>query len=120
VGDDLNRIVRALAVGANNLALAVINADNAELGISRFGFKFSRKTLRDPFAPGLFGKAIDGIDTAREMGESTRSMPSRTGTRRRQPVHRARWIADPQQQAAHVSRCDRGRVAKSHVPGHDS
>jgi hypothetical protein len=60
----LNRSAGSGAVGTDDFAPAVLDSDDAKLRISRFGVKFSGKTSRDALMPGLFGDAVNGIDTA--------------------------------------------------------
>ena len=67
-GNDPNRVVWSHAVDADNFAPVIIKADDAKHRVAGLGFQFRREAARDPVAPGLFGHAIDGIDTSRPAG----------------------------------------------------
>ena len=63
-------------IDANDFASAILDADDAELRVSRLGFEFGQQALRELVVPGLFGEAIDRIDAA---GETRPDQPVQCG-----------------------------------------
>src|SRR5215813_1620005 len=65
VGNDPDRPVLPKAVDTYDLAPAVIDADDAELRISRLGFQLGHVARRHSLAPGRLGRgAVEWIDAA--------------------------------------------------------
>jgi hypothetical protein len=51
-------------VDAQDFAPAILDADDAKLHVGGLGLELGDQTLCHPIMPGLFGKAIDRIDSA--------------------------------------------------------
>ena len=121
VGHDSNRSVRSGAVDANDLALAVIYPDEAELRIGRLERHLGSQSGREPLAPGLSGGLIDRIDAAIETcAHHVRRPPPGLERSQCRRARCERGIPVRRRPAANASRCDRGRAAAAPVPGCDS
>ncbi len=68
VGDDPCRSIRAGAVDADQLALVVVESDDAKLPVAGLGLDLGREPRRDALAPGLLRNAVKGVNTSAEAG----------------------------------------------------
>ena len=108
-GNDPNRLVWSRAVDADNLAPAVINADEPKQRVSGLGFQFCREAVGKAIAPRLFGEAIHGIDASGATGAD-------------QTLHRCRSmktrdIPDRARRIVFEVRCDLPRMRLDAVAG---